>query len=60
MEGVRQYVNVRSSFKLVAAVRGNVELDMVSFQKRHFGLGVFFPKQKLLLSEVNPCTNSSR
>lgn len=60
MKGVGEYVDVRSSLKLVSAVSGNVKLDMVSFQKGHFGLGVFLTKKKFLLAEINPCTNSSR
>lgn len=44
MEGVREDVDICRSLQFVPTVGGYIELDMVTLQQRHFGLGVLLPE----------------
>lgn len=60
IEGVREDINVCGPFKLIPAVGGDVELDVISLQQRHLGLGVLLTKWEFFLGETNPSSDTTR
>lgn len=60
IEGVREDINVCGPFKLIPAVGGDVELDVISLQQRHLGLGVLLTKWEFFLGETNPSSDATR
>lgn len=59
VEGIWENVDVGRPLQLVSAVGGDVELDVISLQQGHFGLGVLLPEWKLLVGETNTGTDSA-
>lgn len=57
VEGIWEDVDVGRPLQLVPAVGGDVELDVISLQQCHFGLGVLLPEWKLLVGETNAGTD---
>lgn len=60
VEGVWEDINVGGPLKFISAIGGDVELNVVSLQKRHLRLCVLFSKRQFLICETNPCTDSTR
>lgn len=57
VEGVWENFDVGGPLQFVSAIGGDVELDVVSLQQRHFRLGVLLSERQFLICETNPCTD---
>lgn len=59
-EGIGLDVDVGSPLQLISTVRGDVELNVVSLQKRHLGLCVLLTERQFLVGETNAGTDAAR
>lgn len=60
VEGVREDLDVGGPLQFISAISGDVEVDVVSLQQRHFRLCVLLSKRQFLICETNPSADPTR